>query len=196
MEASARDEIQRDVVEESDRLYRLVEDLLVLTRVERGSLDIGDEPIHLGRLLERVVASERSRWPDIRFETHVPAGLPSAAGEDTYAEQVLRNLLGNAAKYGGAGSTVLVTADADDDSVLLRVLDEGPGVDEAEADRLFDLFYRSPATAAAATGAGIGLFVCRQLVEAMGGTIAAGRRPEGGSAFTVTLPRYQDDGLP
>jgi PAS domain S-box-containing protein len=196
MEDAARDDILRDVVEESDRLYRLVEDLLVLTRVERGTLDAGDEPVHLGRLLERVVASERPRWPEVRFETAVPPDLPSAAGEDSYLEQVLRNLLGNAAKYGGAGSTVRVAADAADDTVSLHVLDEGPGIDEAEADRLFELFYRSPTTAAAVTGAGIGLFVCRQLVGAMGGTITAHRRPEGGAALVVTLPRYQDDGLP
>jgi PAS domain S-box-containing protein len=195
MEAAARDDILRDIVEESDRLYRLVEDLLVLTRVERGTLDTGDEPIHVGRLLERVVASERPRWPEVRFETRVPPGLPSAAGEDTYVEQVLRNLLGNAAKYGGTGSTVTVVADADDDWVCMRVEDEGPGIDEGELDQLFELFYRSPRTATAASGAGIGLFVCRQLVAAMGGAITAERRAEGGAAFVVTLPRYLDDEL-
>ncbi len=196
MEPDARDDILRDIVEESDRLYRLVEDLLVLTRVERGTLEIGDEPIHLVRLLERAVGSERSRWPEVRFATLVPPGLPSAAGEDTYVEQVLRNLLDNAAKYGGPGSTVTVTAEADEASVVLRVLDEGPGIDEGEAAELFELFYRSPATAAAVGGAGIGLFVCRQLVGAMGGSIMAERRPEGGAAFVVTLPRSLDDDVP
>jgi signal transduction histidine kinase len=193
MEDAARDDILRDVVEESDRLYRLVEDLLVLTRVERGTLDIGDEPVHVGRLLERVVASERPRWPEVELITRVAPALPTAAGEDTYLEQVLRNLLGNAAKYGGSGSTVTVEADADERHVLLRVLDEGPGIDEDEAGRLFDLFYRSPATAGSVAGAGIGLFVCRQLVGAMGGTIEARRRHGGGAAFVVALPRYRDD---
>jgi len=196
MEPVARDDILRDIVEESDRLYRLVEDLLVLTRVERGTLDTGDEPIHVGRLLERVVASERPRWPEVRFETVVEPGLPSAAGEDTYVEQVVRNLLGNAAKYGGADSCVTVTADADDHWVRVRVEDEGPGIDEEELDRLFELFYRSPRTASSASGAGIGLFVCRQLVAAMGGTVTAERRPEGGAAFVVNLPRYLDDEVP
>jgi PAS domain S-box-containing protein len=196
MEPDDRDDILRDIVEESDRLYRLVEDLLVLTRVERGTLEIGDEPLHLGRLLERAVGSERSRWPGVRFETVVPPGLPSAAGEDTYVEQVLRNLLDNAAKYGGAGSTVTVTAESDEASVSIRVTDEGPGIDEGDAAELFELFYRSPATAATVSGAGIGLFVCRQLVEAMGGSITAERRPEGGAAFVVTLARYQDDDVP
>ncbi|HYO42313.1 MAG TPA: ATP-binding protein [Candidatus Limnocylindrales bacterium] len=196
MEPGARDDILLDIVEESDRLYRLVEDLLVLTRVEGGTLDVGDEPIHLGRLIERVVGSERPRWPEIRFETVLAPGLPSAAGEDTSVEQVLRNLLGNAAKYGGSGSTVTVLADAEGPWVRVRVEDEGPGIDEDELDQLFELFYRSPATASTASGAGIGLFVCRQLVAAMGGSITAERRPVGGAAFIVTLPRYLDDEVP
>jgi len=196
MEPGARDDILRDIVEESDRLYRLVEDLLVLTRVERGTLDTGDEPIHVGRLLERVVASERARWPDVRFEALVPPGLPSAAGEDTYLEQVVRNLLGNAAKYGGPSSVVTVTADADEGWVRVRVEDQGPGIDEDELDQLFELFYRSPRTAASASGAGIGLFVCRHLAAAMGGSITAERLPEGGAAFVVALPRYLDDEVP
>jgi two-component system sensor histidine kinase KdpD len=152
--------------------------------------------MHVGRLVERVVASERQRWPGVTFATEVDAGLPSAAGDDTYLEQVLRNLLGNAAKYGGDGSTVVVEAAADDASVVLRVLDQGPGIEEAGADLLFELFYRAPATASTVSGAGIGLFVCRQLVEAMGGSIRAERRPEGGAVFVVTLPRHQDDGEP
>jgi len=189
----ARDDILGDIVDDSDRLYRMVEDLLVLTRVERGMLEIGDEPIHLGRIVERVVASEQPRWPGVGFEVDVPAGLPSATGEDTYVEQVLRNLLGNAAKYGGPGTAVRVELDADADDVILRVLDEGPGIDPAETERLFELFYRSPAVVPLAGGAGIGLFVCRQLVEAMGGTITGERRSGGGAAFTVRLPRCADD---
>ena len=198
MDPDARDAILTDVVEEADRLYRLVEDLLVLTRVERGTLDIGDEPIHLGRVLERVVASERARWPGVTIETRIQPGLPSVAGEDTYIEQVLRNLLGNAAKYGGSGSTVTVTAGSDaatpeGGTVTLAVHDEGPGIRPEEAEDLFQLFYRSPTVAGSVSGAGIGLFVCRQLVGAMGGTIRAERRPEGGATFLVTLPRYADD---
>ena len=193
MDPGARDDILRDVVEEADRLYRLVEDLLVLTKVERGSLEIGDEPVHLGRLIERVVASERPRWPGIMFRTEVPPDLPSVRGEDTYAEQVLRNLLGNAAKYSDAGSTVDVIAEADEGHVRIRVLDEGPGVELSEADQLFELFFRSPTVATSVAGAGIGLFVCRQLVKAMGGDIRADRRPTGGASFTVSLPRYEDD---
>ncbi len=194
MEPDTRDGILGDLVAEADRLYRLVEDLLVLTRVERGALDIGDEPVHLGRIVERVVASESPRWNGVEFSCRVPPDLPSIAGEETYIEQVLRNLLGNAAKYGGTGTTVTIEMAAEGPDVILRVLDEGPGIEAADTEHLFELFYRAPSTAASVSGAGIGLFVCRQLVEAMGGTIRAERRPLRGAAFIVTLPRYEDDG--
>jgi signal transduction histidine kinase len=195
MDPDARDAILADVGGEADRLYRLVEDLLVITRVERGHLDVGDDPVSLRPILARLVASERLRLPDQTFSIHVPADLPSIRGEETYLEQVLRNLLGNAAKYGGEASLVVVTAEATPAAVVIRVLDEGPGISEDEAEALFELFYRSPSVASMAGGAGIGLFVCRQLVLAMGGRIHAERRPEGGAAFVVTLPRYDDDGV-
>lgn len=194
MQSSARDALLTDVADEADRLFRMVEDLLVLTRVERGSLDVGDEPVAIRPVVDRVLASERARSPEVTFEARVPADLPLAEGEEMYVEQVLRNLLTNAAKYGGPGSTVTVEAVAERDAVALRVLDEGPGIVEDEAERLFELFYRSPSTAPKAAGAGIGLFVCRQLAIAMGGGVRAHNRPEGGAVFQLRLRRFEDDG--
>lgn len=193
MDPSARDALLTDVSGEADRLYRLVEDLLVLTRVERGRLDVGDEPVAVRPIIERVVASERIRSPEVTFEVHIGPDLPSAQGEDTYVEQIIRNLLTNAAKYGGAGSHVVVVASTTADQLVVRVLDEGPGIADDEAEAIFELFYRSPSTAPTVTGAGIGLFVCRQLATAMGGSVHAERRPDGGAAFVLTLERYGDD---
>ncbi len=194
MDPAARDDLLGDIAGESDRLYRLVEDLLVLTRVERGTIDVGDEPIQLGRVLARVVASEEAGRPGARFSVLVEPSLPTVIGEDAYVEQILRNLLGNAAKYAGAGMvTIRAGMAAGDDAVEIRVEDEGPGIDEAEAEAVFDLFYRSAGTAPGVAGAGIGLFVCRQLAAALGGRIRAERRPAGGAAFVLTLPRSPDD---
>lgn len=188
-------EMLADIEIEADRLYRIVEDLLALNRVE-GGLEIEGEPLLIQHLIGPVVESESKRWPGVTFTADLPGGLPAVFGEQTYVEQVLRNLVTNAAKYGAVGSTVTVTAEDTDAEVEVRVLDEGAGIDPDEATRLFDLYYRSPRTARQAAGAGIGLFVCRGLVTAMGGRVWARPRPTGGSEFGFSLARCDDDRVP
>ena len=141
------------------------------------------------RLLPRVVQSEEGRWPGVSFQLRIASGLPTVSADPTYVEQVVRNLLANAAKYGGLESAVVIEADRGDGEVLVRVLDDGPGFPIEERDRLFELFYRSARTAATAGGAGIGLFVCARLVAAMGGRIWAEPRPTGGAEFGFALPK-------
>jgi signal transduction histidine kinase len=188
---SVRREVYDDIRAESDRLYRLVENLLVLSRVEREGLAIEREPILLQRLLPRVVSAEAMRWPTAKFELDIKPGLAPVAAEDTYVEQVVRNLLTNAAKYGGG--TILVRAEPEDEGrVRVSVCDDGPGFREGEESRLFEIFYRSPAATRRASGAGIGLFVTQQLVRAMGGQIWAANRAEGGAEFIFELPGFAD----
>lgn len=190
LDDTTRQELVDDLEAEADRLYRLVEDLLVLARSERSDIELSAEPIVIPRLVERVVESEKTRWPAARFEVRVTSEIPTARGEDTYVEQVLRNLLSNAAKYSPAGAVTAVLVDDSVEGVRVRVLDDGAGIDPAEAAKLFDLYYRSPATARSVGGAGIGLFVCRSLVNAMGGRIWASARPAGGTEFGFVLPHY------
>ena len=194
LDPSTRQELTEDLEAEAERLYRLVEDLLILARTERGTIEIGDEPVLLPHVAKRVVGSEGPRWPSARFELRVEGSVPAVRGDETYAEQVLRNLLSNAAKYSPPGSRIQVVVDRVAEGARVRVLDEGAGIDPDEAARLFDLYYRSPVTASTAGGAGIGLFVCRSLVEAMGGRVFAAPRLAGGSEFGFVLPRYEDGG--
>jgi K+-sensing histidine kinase KdpD len=189
-----RQELVDDLEAEADRLYRLVEDLLVLSRSEYGSLERHDDPVAIAHLVRRVTSSEQARWPGVRFEFHTDTAI-TARGDETYVEQVLRNLLSNAAKYSPAGTRVEVVVDETSEGVRVRVLDAGAGIRPEEVDRLFQLYYRSPETAAKAGGAGIGLFVCRALVEAMGGRIWAAPRPAGGSEFGFVLKRHEDEDL-
>jgi len=188
-----RQELIDDLETEADRLYRLVEDLLVLSRTESGTVERADDPVSVPRVVERVVKSEQTRWPGIGF---VFSGAPgrTAKGDETYVEQITRNLLSNAAKYSPVGATVEVIVDETEQDVRTRVLDQGVGIAQEEADRLFELYYRSPGTAHKISGAGIGLFVSRALVEAMGGRIWAAPRPEGGAEFGFTLQRYAEEG--
>ena len=185
---AVRREVYEDIRAEADRLYRLVENLLVLSRVERQGLQLESEPVLLQRLLPRVVQGESARWPSTSFDVQLPPGLPPVAAEETYLEQVLRNLLGNAAKYGG--DKVAIGADATEGVVRVTVADRGAGFDPAEARHLFDIFYRSPSAARRASGAGIGLFVSQQLVSAMGGRIWASNREGGGAEFSFEVPIF------
>ena len=180
--------IFRDIHDEAERLQRLVEDVVALNRFGEGSGEIGWEPVLLQRLVPRVVASEQGRWPGVTFALEIAPGLPPVMADPTYVEQVIRNLLSNAAKYSGGGSTVTLAVEAGGGEVLTRILDDGPGFPEDETSRLFELFYRSPGTAASASGAGIGLFVCARLIAAMGGRIWAAPRASGGAEFGFALP--------
>jgi signal transduction histidine kinase/GAF domain-containing protein len=188
--AGATNEILADIATEADRLYRLVEDLLVLARFDEG-FELGEEPVLLQRLVPAVVGQERDRWPGVAFALDVALDLPVARGDETSVVQVLRNLLSNAAKYSGAGTTVTVSVGEAPEGLAVRVSDEGPGIDPAEAEEVFEPFFRSPSTAKMAGGAGIGLYVSRRLVDAMGGRIWAAPGATRGSEFTVALPRYE-----
>lgn len=190
---ASRSALLEDVRSESERLHRLVEDLLVLSRIERGRLEVDPEPLEPRRLLERVVAHEARELLSIEVTTELEPDLPIVAGEATYIEQIVRNLLGNAAKYTPAGSHVVVSARQHDGHVEVRVSDDGPGVPAASIDRIFELFFRDPDSARSVAGSGIGLFVCSALVEVMGGQIWAKRRPEGGSEFGFTLRALEPD---
>ena len=194
-DSASRAALLEDVRAESERLHRLVEDLLVLSRAERGRLVIDAEPLQPRRLLERIVAHESPELPSIQIETRLAPDLPVVAGESTYVEQIVRNLLGNAAKYTPVGTRVVVEAERRDHVVEVRVSDDGPGVPDESLRRVFDLFYRDPDSARSVAGSGIGLFVCRSLVEAMGGRMWAIRRPEGGSEFGFTLRVLEADDL-
>jgi len=185
-----RADILHDIVAESDRLYRLVEDLLVLARFDEG-LELVREPSLLQRVVPNVIAAEAPRWPRTELRVDVQRDLPAVMGDETSIQQVVRNLVSNAAKYGPPGQPVEITVGAgDQDGVAVRVLDRGPGIPDHETESIFAPFYRSTSTARVAGGAGIGLFVCRRLVEAMSGRIWSQPRESGGSEFGFWLPRY------
>jgi PAS domain S-box-containing protein len=191
LDPHVRDDILNGVVEESARLVRLVENLLVIVKVERNA-ELGEqEPILLRPIVERVAETARGEHPDTVLEVATPRGLPAVRGDEGAVELVLRNLVSNAIKY-GAGRPVMVRTDLDQDAgtVCVRVLDSGPGLRVPEPARLFELFYRVELAKRTAAGAGIGLYVVHALVRAMGGTVWARDRTEGGSEFGFALPSF------
>ena len=187
LDSSVREELARDIAAESDRLCRMIDDLLVLARAERG-VDLAVRTAALVQhRLRAVVAGLATEWPDRQFVCEIPADVPPVTGDDGYLDQILWNLLGNAAKYGHR--EVMARVSVGPDVVAVTVLDDGPGIPAADRERIFELFTRLETTNKV-PGTGIGLFVARRLVDAMGGRITVADRTEGGAAFTVTLPRY------
>jgi len=146
--------------------------------------DLGHEPVLLQRIVPAAVAAEEARWPAIRFERNIAPGLPTVVADPIYVEQVVRNLLTNAAKYGGPDARIQVVLESGEGEVLVRILDGGPGIDPEEVDKLFELFYRSPITAGS---------MCARLVRAMAGRIWARPREGGGSEFGFALRVMPDD---
>ncbi len=181
-------ELASGVADEANRLHRLVENLLVLSRVERGADLHRDDPVLLHHLARRVLAYEAERWPGVRFELEMPPTLPAITGDDSYAEQIVRNLLSNAAKYGPPGGVIRLVLEHEGEHVTIRVLDDGPGFEPGSEERVFELFYRSPTAMRTAPGAGIGLYAVRALAAAMNGRVWARTRPEGGAELGVELP--------
>lgn len=189
LDATARDELMHDIEVESERLYRIVEDLLTLSRVELGQ-KVETQPVLLQRAAEKLIAEFERKGSSRPYVRELPEDLPPVRGEPTYIEQVLRNLLSNAEKYSPDLRTpieVRVRRDGED-RIALSVLDSGTGLSAGEAEKIFDRFYRSSRTSRTTRGVGMGLTVCRRLVEAQSGTIWANPRPEGGLEVTFSLP--------
>lgn len=180
-----------DMERESERLARMLENLLAMARVELDQEPVA-EPVLVQRLIDRILAACRLS-PDREVEVHAQPGLPPVAAEPAYLEHVVRNLIGNADKYSPAGRPIEVDLRATPEGgVAVRVLDRGFGIGEDEVERIFERFYRSDRTAKLAGGAGMGLAVCKRLIEAMGGQIWARSRSAGGLEVGFSLPPYEE----
>jgi two-component system sensor histidine kinase KdpD len=180
-------EILSDIEQESERLFRLIEDLLALARLELGA-SVALRPVLFQRVLEKTLVNFARRRPSRQIENRTPDDLPAVQADATYVEQIMRNLLGNADKYSPTNEPISISTEARDEDVMIRVLDRGPGLSEGEIERIFDRFYRAEKTARQAGGLGIGLTVCRRLVEAQGGGIWAEPREGGGLTMAFTIP--------
>jgi two-component system sensor histidine kinase KdpD len=139
-------------------------------------------------VVEKLVEEHRLRFPHRKIDVEIDAGSIAAEGQPTYIEQVLRNLMSNAEKYSPTDKPIKVRVRRRETNIEAFVLDRGPGFPEEEGERLFTPFYRSPRTSGTAAGVGIGLAVCRRLIDAQGGRIWAKPRPGGGAEMGFSLP--------
>ena len=193
LDPETRNELLVSVAAEAERLQRMIENLVAMARIERGGEFGGTRPVLLDRIIKQLVEREKALWPEVTISLASTGPVQMVAADEEYLAQIMRNLLSNAAKYSGPGSTVEVSLEDAEGEVLVRVRDDGPGIVEEDAERLFGLYYRAAPQASAAPGAGIGLFVCRELVATMGGRIWAKPLPGKGAEFGFSIPAYVDE---
>src|SRR3954468_3473290 len=183
---AVRKELLNELAAETDRLYQLVEDLLVLSRYERGRLEVALEPVLIGHVVTEAVRSEAAQHPGLRVDLELDDPLPTVLADPTYLRQIVRNLVSNAAKYAGPEPHMTVTGTATEDRARLEFADDGPGIAPETAERIFELFERLPGDEKK-PGAGIGLFVSRQLATLMGGRLAIEPVEPHGARFVLEL---------
>ena len=174
---------------EAERLSRFVANLLDMTRLEAGALAPKREPSDIAEIIGAAVHRVKALLTGFRAEYEIAPDLPLVEVDVLLMEQVLINLLDNAAKYAPPGSTIVLAADRQGDKLRLRLIDEGPGIPEDRLEKIFDKFHRADHADRQRAGTGLGLAICRGFVRAMGGTIgAANRTDRSGAIFTVLLP--------
>ena len=183
---AARQDLAGLIYDESRRMQELVENLLDMARLEAGPVALQKDWEALEEILGAVLAQWRPRLQPRSIQVRLPADLPLLRFDPRLIERVLVNLFENIGKYTPPSTTVTVSADVAEQEVCLTVADDGPGF-SGDPEQLFRKFYRGD-TAGTAVGAGLGLAICRGIIEAHGGRISASLASPG-SRFTLCLPR-------
>jgi PAS domain S-box-containing protein len=176
-----------DIAEDSDRLLAIVENLLLLTKLASGS-PVESEPQVLAHVVRQSVASFQRRHPGRAIKLTVEPRHLIVETDRTYLELLLENLLSNAMKYSPASSETEVVVRREDNEAWVLVLDRGIGLGAIDPERLFTAFFRTEEAKRYTSGIGVGLAVCRRMLDAQGGRIWARQRDGGGSEFGFALP--------
>jgi signal transduction histidine kinase len=170
-------------------LSRLVDDVLEVAEVDAGKFQLEIQPFDLGHLIERTVLELGAAHGPDRLEVDVPSQLPVALGDEGRNRQVLTNLVTNALKFSPDDAPVSISVSVEDSALVVSVSDHGVGIHADDMSRLFERFSRLPnSRQAKAKGTGLGLYICKQIVEAQGGRISARSVAGMGSTFRFTVP--------
>ncbi len=192
------DEEKRDFLHEieiaSDRLTELIENLLQLSKLEAGGFHMQKEPVVIVSLLTNAVEDLEQKTKGRRFVTRYDERLPLIDGDPRRIRQVLDNLLSNAVKYSPENTDITVECISSDSEVKVRVTDQGVGISPEELEKVFDRFYQASSGASQrGGGVGLGLAICKGIIEAHGGRIWAESTLGKGSTFTFTLPLQESN---
>jgi two-component system, OmpR family, sensor histidine kinase KdpD len=187
MSPQLRRELLESMLDEAQRLDRLVANLLDMTRLEAGALEVRKEWQSLEENVGAALGRMSRTLHDHPVVTHLQPDLPLVPMDELLIEQVLANLLENAAKYSPLGTPIDLSAFANGRTLTVEVADRGPGLSAADLELVFEKFYRATSTNSR-PGSGLGLAICRGIIELHGGQIEVENRPGGGAVFRFTLP--------
>jgi len=186
-----RQEALRIVDEEAARLDELIGHVLDMSRLEAGQLSVELGATDVRPIVQEAVAQVAARTPTHKLVVNLPSTLPLVQADPRRVTQVMNNLLDNAIKFSLPGTTVTVDVEEHAHAVVVRVRDEGPGIASEHLQRIFNRFYRVAQQGVRTSGVGLGLAICKGLVEAMGGQIAVTSQVGQGSVFSFSLLRAE-----
>ncbi|MGZ6545393.1 MAG: GAF domain-containing sensor histidine kinase [Actinomycetota bacterium] len=190
-DASQQRELLTTVLEETDRLNRVVGNLMDLAKIRAGALEPAREPAAVDELVQAVVARMRPQLAEVSVRSAIRPDLPDVFVDPVQIDQVLTNLLENAALHSPPGGEISITAAPFLDVVQVRVADHGPGIPADDRERVFEAFYRGDA-APERPGSGLGLAIARAVVVAHGGKIWVEGAPGGGTVIVFELPIWEE----
>jgi len=188
-----RNELLTVIEEEADRLNSLVNEAIQTARIEAGNIRLDRQGRAVGDLVGRALDGMRGSLSDRDVRVEIPDRCPDVAVDPDLIELVLRQLIGNAVKYSRADSPIAIRARSEEHAVVVTVADHGPGIPERERERIFERFYRGRQSAALIPGAGMGLTIARDIVEAHGGRIWVEAPRAGGAEFSFTVPAVSEN---
>jgi K+-sensing histidine kinase KdpD len=187
---TTRDELLGLVADETERLDRLVANLLSLSRIEAGAFLPDRVPLDLAELLDACTVRLRRELDEVEVVIDVPDDLPPILGDHSQIDQVLTNLVENAARHSPANGRLTIRARREGDLVAIAVSDEGPGIPDHLRAAVLEPFRGAGSSAST----GIGLAICRSIIQAHDGTITVDGQPDGGARITITVPHAPPNG--
>jgi two-component system, OmpR family, sensor histidine kinase KdpD len=187
--AEERSDLVSTIIDDSERLNRFIANLLDMTKLEAGAVAANTGLHDIGEIVDAALKRASKILAQHRVEAELPSDKRLVSVDPVLLEQIVFNLLDNAAKYAPPGTTIRIRAWREGDSICLQILDEGPGIPADDPERIFDKFYRVQKGDHVRPGTGLGLAISRGFMEIMHGTIAAANRADRvGAAFTIRMP--------
>jgi PAS domain S-box-containing protein len=184
-------ELLQNSIESAESLSAILENMLELSRYQADRLQLHLEPVKIADVTQNTIKKLKEQQAGHHYLTDIPGMLPDVKADRLRVERILFNLMENAAKYSPLESTIKVSAQKSNGMVVVKVIDEGKGISPNEQKKLFEMFERLERGERSPQGLGLGLVVCKRLVEAQNGWIKVESEPGKGSTFSFALPMYE-----